>query len=188
MAEQKKGEFVVEQMRQLAKAYLDCQEQPGRIVVLEQYSHEDHVAGWLELVGTPLGIYSDGSPLVIRSFHCQCSFQPLDSRDVGVCWSYEKMLEGRYKMLTASFKERFESGRRAFLPHQIEVVIEELLRMIADGEFVEPDGRRTVRGEWLRPETLAKIIELPERAASGHLGRYAVDRGLRVENNVLLVG
>lgn len=173
------------QMEQLVGAYLSRYKPKGRCKVLELFTHDNHRAGWLEFEGVSLRGLS--IPVAIRSFHCECDFEQA-SRSAGasVCPKYEAMLESRYCMLTASFKRRFESGARAFLPHQIETIIKELVEMVEAGEFVEPDGSGRLRGVCLRDVTLAKIIELPVVAARGHLGRYAAEHDHEMQDGMLL--
>jgi hypothetical protein len=173
------------QMEELIGAHLSSYESKGRFKVLELFTHDNHKAGWLEFEGAWLkGIRI---PVAIRAFHCECDFEPVArSAEAKICPMYEAMLESRYSTLTASFKRRFESGARAFLPHQIEIIIQELVEMVEAGEFVEPDGRGRLQGVCLSDVTLAKIIELPVIAARGHLSRYAAKHDHKMQDGMLL--
>ena len=168
-------------MEDLLKAYLSRCKPDGSVRVLEAFDHDGHKAAWLEFEGASLG--GTGVPVSVRSFHCECYFKQNSVEED--CPQYQAILECRYSELTALFKSRFESGDRAFLPHQIVAIIEELVRMVTAGEFVEPDGCLRLRGVLLRDVTLAKVIGLPVIAATGHLNRYPAPESQEVQDGML---
>lgn len=147
-----------------------------RFKVLKRFHHEGHEAVWVEFETAFVGgtIIPAVKP---RAFHCECYFEQGSSAEEA-CEAYQALLMRRYQALTTAFKSHFKSGARAFLPDQIETIIEELVRMVNAGEFVEPDESLLGRGVLLRDVTLARIIELPDVAARGHLTRYATSRQL----------
>ena len=164
-----------------AKSNLDTPKR--RFKVLNRFHYEGHQAAWVEFENAFVGgvVISAVQP---RAFHCECYFERGSTAEQD-CDVYRALLDRRYKALTTSFKAHFKSGARAFLPDQIETIIQELVRMVNAGEFVEPDEDLLGRGVLLRAVTLARVIELPEIAAQGHLARYATSHQLEFSDGML---